>query len=87
MVCRPWSVSGLPGAAWPTGGCGVRLVARVRAVVRLDSGPGRWCWRSAERGVAAGCRGDGLETLSVLRAPLGLLASLSAFEHPMLLLP
>ena len=31
--------------------CGV--VARVRAVVCRDGGPGRWCWRSARRGGAA----------------------------------
>jgi hypothetical protein len=37
-------------------------------VVCRDGGPERWCSRSAGRGGAAGCRGGGPGSLTVLRA-------------------
>jgi hypothetical protein len=66
LVQRSWSADGFPVQLGLRVAVSCGIVARARAVVRRDSGPGRWCWRSAGRGGAVGCRGGGPETLSVL---------------------
>jgi hypothetical protein len=62
VVCEQFALCSLRVA----GSCGA--VARARAVIRQDSGHGRWCWWSAGRGRVVGCRAGGLESLSVLSA-------------------